>query len=72
MEHYDFDLVVIGGGSAGYAGARTAHAEGLKVAVIDVHACSLHRSAKWPEARRHAQPRLESAFNAEGHCTTGQ
>lgn len=35
MEHYDFDLVVIGGGSAGYAGARTAHSEGLKVAVID-------------------------------------
>ena len=35
MEHYDFDFVVIGGGSAGYAGARTAHAEGLKVAVID-------------------------------------
>jgi pyruvate/2-oxoglutarate dehydrogenase complex dihydrolipoamide dehydrogenase (E3) component len=35
MEHYDFDFVVIGGGSAGYAGARTAHAECLKVAVID-------------------------------------
>ena len=35
MEHFDFDLVVIGGGSGGYAAARTAHAEGLKVAVID-------------------------------------
>lgn len=35
MEHFDFDLVVIGGGSAGYAAARTAHGEGLKVAVID-------------------------------------
>ena len=31
----DFDFVVIGGGSAGYAAARTAADEGLKVAVID-------------------------------------
>lgn len=30
-----FDFVVIGGGSAGYAGARTAAALGLKTAVID-------------------------------------
>lgn len=30
-----FDFVVIGGGSAGYAAARTAVAEGLKTAVID-------------------------------------
>jgi pyruvate/2-oxoglutarate dehydrogenase complex dihydrolipoamide dehydrogenase (E3) component len=35
MEQFDFDLVVIGGGSGGYAAARTAHGEGLKVAVID-------------------------------------
>lgn len=35
MEQFDFDLVVIGGGSGGYAAARTAHAEGLTVAVID-------------------------------------
>lgn len=33
MEEYDF--VVIGGGSAGYAAARTAHENGLKTAVID-------------------------------------
>ena len=33
MHAYDF--VVIGGGSAGYAGARTAHALGLTTAVID-------------------------------------
>lgn len=33
MSTYDF--VVIGGGSAGYAGARTAHAQGLRTAVID-------------------------------------
>lgn len=33
MDTYDF--VVIGGGSAGYAGARTAHALGLRAAVID-------------------------------------
>ena len=33
MRAYDF--VVIGGGSAGYAGARTAHSLGLKTAVID-------------------------------------
>lgn len=30
-----FDLVVLGGGSAGYAAARTAHTLGLKTAVID-------------------------------------
>jgi len=30
-----FDFIVIGGGSAGYAGARTAHAAGAKVAVVD-------------------------------------
>jgi len=33
MNHYDF--VVIGGGSAGYAGARTAAALGLKTAVVE-------------------------------------
>ncbi len=32
---YDFDFVVIGGGSGGYAAARTAHEHGLKTAVID-------------------------------------
>ena len=31
----EFDFVVIGGGSAGYAAARTAAAEGLRTAVID-------------------------------------
>ncbi len=30
-----FDLVVVGGGSAGYAAARTAAAEGLQVAVVE-------------------------------------
>jgi pyruvate/2-oxoglutarate dehydrogenase complex dihydrolipoamide dehydrogenase (E3) component len=30
-----FDFAVIGGGSAGYAGARTAHSLGLKTVVID-------------------------------------
>lgn len=30
-----FDFVVLGGGSAGYAAARTAHALGLSVAVVD-------------------------------------
>jgi pyruvate/2-oxoglutarate dehydrogenase complex dihydrolipoamide dehydrogenase (E3) component len=30
-----FDFIVIGGGSGGYAAARTAHSLGLKVAVID-------------------------------------
>jgi len=30
-----FDYIVIGGGSAGYAGARTAHDAGAKVAVVD-------------------------------------
>lgn len=33
MDSYDF--VVIGGGSAGYAGARTAHSLGLRTAVIE-------------------------------------
>lgn len=32
---FDFDFVVIGGGSGGYAAARTAHSLGLKVAVVD-------------------------------------
>jgi pyruvate/2-oxoglutarate dehydrogenase complex dihydrolipoamide dehydrogenase (E3) component len=32
---FDYDLVIIGGGSAGYAAARTAVAEGLKVAVVE-------------------------------------
>lgn len=32
---FDFDFVVIGGGSAGYAAARTAAALGLRTAVID-------------------------------------
>jgi hypothetical protein len=31
----EYDFVVIGGGSAGYAGARTAAALGLKVAVVE-------------------------------------
>ena len=31
----DFDLIVIGGGSGGYAAARTASAAGLRVAVVD-------------------------------------
>ncbi len=34
-EAWEFDLAVIGGGSGGYAAARTAHAAGLKVAVIE-------------------------------------
>ncbi|HLP78934.1 MAG TPA: FAD-dependent oxidoreductase, partial [Candidatus Paceibacterota bacterium] len=32
---YDFDVAVIGGGSGGYAAARTAAGEGLKTVVID-------------------------------------
>jgi dihydrolipoamide dehydrogenase len=35
MQRFDFDLVVIGGGSGGYAAARTAVAAGLKTAVIE-------------------------------------
>ncbi|QQL45975.1 dihydrolipoyl dehydrogenase family protein [Sulfuriroseicoccus oceanibius] len=35
MSDYQYDLVVIGGGSGGYAAARTAHSHGLKTAVID-------------------------------------
>ena len=35
MQKFDFDLVVIGGGSGGYAAARTAVAAGLKTAVIE-------------------------------------
>ena len=31
----DYDVIVIGGGSAGYAAARTAHERGAKVAIID-------------------------------------
>src|SRR4030095_15121534 len=32
---FDFDVVVMGGGSAGYAAARAAQAAGLKVAVVE-------------------------------------
>ena len=35
MQRFDFDLAVIGGGSGGYAAARTAAAAGLKTAVIE-------------------------------------
>lgn len=35
MAEHPFDFVVIGGGSGGYAAARTAHSAGLTVAVID-------------------------------------
>lgn len=35
MSTFDFDFVVIGGGSAGYAGASTASKSGLKTAVIE-------------------------------------
>lgn len=34
-ENYDFDVAVIGGGSGGYAAARTTASAGLKTAVID-------------------------------------
>ncbi|HEU0037845.1 MAG TPA: NAD(P)/FAD-dependent oxidoreductase, partial [Verrucomicrobiae bacterium] len=33
--HYDFDVAIIGGGSAGYAAARTAAGAGLKTIVIE-------------------------------------
>ena len=32
---FDYDLAVIGGGSGGYAAARTAAAEGLKTVVLE-------------------------------------
>ena len=31
----DFDVIVIGGGSAGYAAANSAESKGAKVAIID-------------------------------------
>ena len=34
-ERFDYDLAVIGGGSGGYAAARTAVAEGLKTVVLE-------------------------------------
>jgi len=35
MRKFDFDVAVIGGGSGGYAAARTAAAAGLKTVVIE-------------------------------------
>src|SRR5580698_9038043 len=35
MKQFDYDVAVIGGGSGGYAAARTATAEGLRTAVIE-------------------------------------
>lgn len=34
-ETFDFDFIVIGGGSGGYAAARTAHSLGMRVAIVD-------------------------------------
>src|ERR1017187_3976373 len=35
MQKFDYDVAVLGGGSAGYAAARTAAGAGLKTAVIE-------------------------------------
>ena len=35
MQKFDYDVIVLGGGSAGYAAARTAAGAGLKTAVIE-------------------------------------
>jgi pyruvate/2-oxoglutarate dehydrogenase complex dihydrolipoamide dehydrogenase (E3) component len=35
MQHFDYDAVILGGGSAGYAAARTAASAGLKTAIIE-------------------------------------
>jgi pyruvate/2-oxoglutarate dehydrogenase complex dihydrolipoamide dehydrogenase (E3) component len=35
MKQFDYDMVILGGGSAGYAAARTAAGAGLKTAVIE-------------------------------------
>ena len=35
MERFDFDVAVIGGGSGGYAAARTAAGAGLKTVIIE-------------------------------------
>src|SRR5580698_4067160 len=35
MNRFDFDVAVVGGGSAGYAAARTGAAAGLKTVVIE-------------------------------------
>lgn len=35
MQHFDYDVAVIGGGSAGYAAARTTTSAGLKTVVIE-------------------------------------
>jgi pyruvate/2-oxoglutarate dehydrogenase complex dihydrolipoamide dehydrogenase (E3) component len=35
MKRFDYDVVILGGGSAGYAAARTAAGTGLKTAVIE-------------------------------------
>ena len=35
LRGFDYDVVIIGGGSAGYAAARTAAAAGLRTAVVE-------------------------------------
>ena len=35
MQRSDYDVAILGGGSAGYAAARTAAGAGLKTAVIE-------------------------------------
>ena len=34
-KHFDFDVAIIGGGSGGYAAARTAAARKLRTVVVD-------------------------------------
>jgi pyruvate/2-oxoglutarate dehydrogenase complex dihydrolipoamide dehydrogenase (E3) component len=68
-ESLDFDVAVIGGGSAGYAAARTAAGEGLKTAVIEggeeVGGLCILRACMPTKALLHAAEVLHQASHPE-------
>src|SRR2546421_13013629 len=68
--HFDFDLAIIGGGSAGYAAARTVSEAGLKTVVIeggeDVGGLCILRGCMPTKALLYAAEVMHLAGRAEG------
>jgi len=66
--HFDYDVAIFGGGSAGYAAARTAAAEGLRVVVLEggkeVGGLCILRGCMPSKALLHAAEVLHTARHA--------